>query len=189
MGVLSVTFSDTARLRLGLSLAIINWVCVSSSLMVTMIGVYIQLSVEEYVNLIKDYNHKVLPIMLMSVGGISAMVNGFGGLLCFMGCKVDGAKKLKMVFLPYTIFTAIVCICIFAGGMACFSHIAHLKEAFHGGLKAAMGKYRDVKHIKTEFDWLQMTYECCGSEAYTDWFHTSWINEEYLNVESESVKK
>lgn len=30
---------------------------------------------------------------------------------------------------------------------------------------------------------------CCGSENYVDWFKISWVNEEFLDVDDENIKR
>uniref|UniRef100_K1QFM3 Rod outer segment membrane protein 1 n=1 Tax=Magallana gigas TaxID=29159 RepID=K1QFM3_MAGGI len=42
--------------------------------------------------------------------------------------------------------------------------------------------------LKVLIDRLQIQYMCCGSENYVDWFTTSWVNEEFLDVDDENIK-
>lgn len=188
-GVPQFTFTEQVRSRMCFVIAVVNWVSIVTSLFVAGIGTYIKLQVQEYTNLVKGYDGDTLPYLLVALGLLSAVINAAGGFIIFFSADPVKRFSLRHVLLGYVLTTLILCILVLVGGTMCFAHIQHLDQSFKGGLKAAMRRYKDTPHIKTELDQLQQSYRCCGNEGYTDWFHVTWVNEKYLNVEASNVKK
>ena len=52
-----------------------------------------------------------------------------------------------------------------------------------------MKKYKADPFQKLQIDVLQIEYECCGSDSYTDWFGVSWIHEEYISKAKKKAAK
>ena len=74
---------------------------------------------------------------------------------------------------------------------ACMSYVqgSLLTKSFHHGLLNAMMKYKDDVAIKAEIDLLQMEFGCCGNEGYEDWFSIQWVNDAYLNPDSQGIRR
>lgn|SRR6218665_185491 len=51
-----------------------------------------------------------------------------------------------------------------------------------------MKEYRTDMKAKSQIDDLQVTYKCCGSEDYTDWFRVPWIPDAVLNANEPEVR-
>lgn len=188
-GCVSFLLTENARAGLCLVISIVNWVCIVVSLLLLSLGTYIKLSLQQFTNLVTDYDGDSLPYLLISLGLLSALSNGFGGWLAFASADPDRRLFLRFFHFGYVIETLCVCVAIFAGAIMCFAHIQHLHDSFHGGLTAAMIKYREDHTFKQEMDLLQMEYSCCGNDGYTDWFQVSWIHEDYLNIQSAAQMK
>ena len=124
-------FSENARSKLAMILAIVNWFCVVVSLVLMSIGVYIKVRVAEYTNLIKNYDGDTLPIMLITVGIFSAFNNYFGGFVTFFMANPLKRKSYRTFLFSYMVTSALTSILIFAGGMLCFSNVKHLENSFH----------------------------------------------------------
>ncbi|XP_077865742.1 photoreceptor outer segment membrane glycoprotein 2-like [Saccoglossus kowalevskii] len=189
MALLAVELSENGRGRLGTLLWIINWASTICGVVITSMGIYFKIRVEEKMNLIDGYNANVLPWMLIVVGIFSTVVFLGGGKICHDCGNTHTRAKLKGLLLPYIIVLMVLVILLLAGGSMCFDHRRQLHDSLHDGLKKAMGEYRNDAHLKKEIDLLQMEYQCCGNEDHKDWFVIPWINGMYLNMRDEKVKE
>ena len=187
MGVPAINISQPGRVRLSIALTFISAFCILTSLSLCAIGAYIKIKIEAKTNLIEGYDNNSLPSLLIVMGLLAGVGNWLGALI-FLFSNPPTKFKNNLLFM-YVILGFIICICILAGGFLCFTHKSHIKEAFKKGLNSAMLKYKTVHKTKTELDLLQMDFSCCGNKDYTDWFAISWISTDFLNVESETVKK
>jgi len=66
------------------------------------------------------------------------------------------------------------------GGDVCYT--------LQGGLTKSMRRYRDNVDVKRTLDRLQSVYECCGDNAYTDWFRVSWVPDEFVDTRDPDVR-
>ncbi len=185
---ISISFTETVRSRLCFVIAVINWLSIIGSLSLLGLGGYIKLAIQEYTNMVKNYDGDTLPYLLVSVGAVSVISNAGGGWLIFQNANPTNRIKYRHFLFAYIIMTLCVCILIMAGGIMCFAHVSHLQESFAGGLTDAIKQYKTTPHLKLEIDLLQMEYNCCANEGYKDWFNISWIKEDYLNLNIPSVK-
>lgn len=184
-GFLPIRFSEDGRAALCLVMSITNWVCIVISLSLLGLGLYIKFAVEEYTNLVTNYDGESLPYLLISVGTVSSITNLVGGWIAFISGNPKKRMSLRFAHFGYIIWTLCVSVAVFAGGIMCFTHTNHLRDSFHGGLTAAMSLYKDGEIHKYEIDKLQMSFKCCGNTAYTDWFQIPWIHTDYLDIQSE----
>ena len=51
-----------------------------------------------------------------------------------------------------------------------------------------MHQYSSVQQVKQRIDVLQMEFECCGDDGYSDWFHVSWVPVDILVAPPEELK-
>ena len=128
---LSIRFSENARSRLSLLLAIINWLCIFASLALVIVGLFIKCKVSEYTNLVKDYDGDTVPYLLIAVGGIGALNNLAGGYFAHMASNPLKRKGYIFPLLAHTMATLVIGCCIFAAGIMCLLHIGHIEDSFH----------------------------------------------------------
>lgn len=184
-GIIPIRFTEEGRATLCLVMSIINWICIGISLSLLGLGLYIKFAVEEYTNLVTDYDGNSLPYLLVSLGVLSAITNCAGGWIAFISGNPKKRMALRFVHFGYVVWTLCISVAVFAGGIMCFTHVSHLRESFHGGLTSAMALYKNGEVHKSEIDKLQMSFKCCGNTGYTDWFQIPWIHTDYLDIQSE----
>ncbi|KAL5008495.1 hypothetical protein ScPMuIL_014076 [Solemya velum] len=180
MGWPKVTLDETNRSKIANISSILNWVCIIPSLIVLSVGVYIQTSLQSKFNVIEDYSGKALPVFLILFGFISAVSNILVGKVCTANQSPERRVDWGKYLLPSVISGLIIFICVFISGILCFVYVSHLRESFYQGFVKAMYQYKDDVAVKEEIDLMQIEFECCGSEAFTDWFKIPWINEDYV---------
>ncbi|XP_013416793.1 photoreceptor outer segment membrane glycoprotein 2-like [Lingula anatina] len=183
MAILAINFSADGRSKLGLALAILCWISIVPCLMLVGLGAYIKLKLADKMHLVDGYHGDSLPYMLISIGLLSAIVSGIGGLICNISSKADTRALFKSFLTPYVVILAVLCVCVLAAGIMCFTEISALHKSFHRGILLAMFKYRSNPGVKSKVDLLQMEYRCCGNTNYADWFQIPWINENFLKIE------
>lgn len=180
MGWPKVTLDETNRSKIANISSILNWVCIIPSLIVLSVGAYIQTSLQSKFNVIEDYSGKALPVFLILFGFISAVSNILVGKVCTANQSPERRVDWGKYLLPSVISGLIIFICVFISGILCFVYVSHLRESFYQGFVKAMYQYKDDVAVKEEIDLMQIEFECCGSEAFTDWFKIPWINEDYV---------
>lgn len=153
------------------------------------ISIFLQAAIQDKVDLIRDYSGHFLPPMIISIGFIYLVVNLAGGKICMDNAKPEKRKKMRSVFAIYIYVSTVMCILIILTSIFCFAQIIHLHKAFHNGIAVAMKKYRFNLRLKETIDRLQIEFKCCGNTAYTDWFSTPWIDEQYLALDTSGVKR
>ena len=52
-----------------------------------------------------------------------------------------------------------------------------------------MAKYKLDIEMKVQVDMMQMQYKCCGSKTFTEWFHVSWINDMFVDINSDNIAR
>ena len=128
--VLSCMFTETARSKIGITLGIVNWVCVLTSLGLIGIGLYIKLSITKFTNLIEGYDGDALVYWLITVGIISVIINIGGGFCCFIAADPSKRDTCKVWLLVYFISSVIMCFLTLIGGSMCYASISHLERSF-----------------------------------------------------------
>jgi len=51
-------------------------------------------------------------------------------------------------------------------------------------MKEAMSMYRTNGDVKEKIDMIQMQYQCCGAQRYSEWFRVPWVDTTFVNVMS-----
>lgn len=189
MGLVKVILTETTRKKLGSAATALCWICVFPSLVLAALGGYIHIVVQEKVKFLQNYNGEALTVFLMCLGVINVCANVIGGQFSHLNIKVRKREKYRQLLFIYNCVSSVLTVCILAAAIACFAHVTHLMESFQTGISSAMALYKSDNVIKEELDDLQITYQCCGSGKYSDWFHVSWINEDYLYAQLAAVKK
>ncbi|XP_077992410.1 photoreceptor outer segment membrane glycoprotein 2-like [Glandiceps talaboti] len=188
MPCLSIEITENGRGRLGGILWIMNWLSAGASVFIAAMGIYFKLKVEDKTSLIEGYNNNVLPWMLTVVGFLCAILFLAGGRICHCSGQAHTRAKFKGFLRPYLVFLMVIVVLIIASGSMCFAHRDDLQHSLRKGIEKAMERYKDNSTYKTEIDYLQMDFECCGNNDYDDWFAVSWINNKYLNMDDAEVK-
>lgn len=156
-------------------------ICVLPSLIVITVGAYIQVAVQEQISLIEGFNGDVLPAFMIIFGFLGALVSLFSGKVCWTNRLCSKRFVWGKYLLPLVIVQILIAIFVFVSAIMCFIQISMLESSFDKGISSAMRSYKTDRAKKRELDVLQIGYRCCGVNAYTDWFHVSWIHEEYIS--------
>ncbi|CAH1791378.1 unnamed protein product [Owenia fusiformis] len=186
---LAVNISEGGRCRLSIALTLFNWICVSISLALLGFGGWIQFVIQNKLYLIEQYKGDVIPYFFLGVGGLMFLINIIGGKVCLNCSRLETREAAKKFLLPMNIVSVFALLGVLAAGLLCFGGVLKLEDSFDDGIRNAMKNYKDGGEIKKEMDELQLAYKCCGADGYTDWFKVSWINENYLNVNEQSVRQ
>ena len=177
--VLAIKYTEPARQRLCVILSVTNWMCILTSLGLIFLGLFIKYSVEEFTNLVENYDGNTFPYMLIGVGAVSFVVAVGSGFLFYMTQDPDKRDAMQHFLLVYLIVQTLVAFVSLAAGVMCYIHINHLEDSFANGFALAMTRYKNDPHTKLEMDKMQSSFECCGNRGYTDWFSEDWIAEEF----------
>lgn len=59
------------------------------------------------------------------------------------------------------------------------SHAKH--EKLHDGIRDAMDNYSLDSTIKSQLDKMQITFQCCGSKSYTEWYEIRWFDVNFID--------
>ncbi|XP_067682294.1 peripherin-2-like [Haliotis asinina] len=179
-----IDLSEETRLKITLVSSILSLICIIPSVMLLGAGAYIQGAVQTNVHLIEDLNTTVLPSCIITTGFLCVCHNCFCGTVVFLSRKKKKREGLIKFLFPTVIIGLVLCLAIFAAGIMCFVQITHLSSSLQKGISSAMKKYKSDPGMKQEIDTVQIEFECCGNDKYTDWFSVSWIHSDYLKTES-----
>lgn len=189
MGCPEVEMSEKARQVIAKVSGILNMICVLPSLIILSVGSYIQVAIQENIGLIEGFNGDILPAFMIIFGGIGAFVGLFSGKVCWTNRNSSKRPDWSKYLFPLVIVELILAIFVFVSAIMCFAQIAMLESSFKQGISSAMRTYKSDPMKKNELDNLQIEFQCCGSTSYTDWFHVSWIHDEYLTEAKKKLLK
>ena len=183
----TINLSEDGRNRLGIVVAIFNFILFLAGISLILLGIYVQVYVNDELILLESYSSGVLPNFIVSVGTIMFLLN----LICAKIAYDSGfdvtRDKYRMALLPTVVLLLLFCIVIMSAGITCLSYRKSVEEALHDGLMDSMKRYKENRPVKITLDKLQMFSRCCGSRSYKDWFLVSWIDTD--NVDKKSLSR
>ncbi|WAR30796.1 PRPH2-like protein [Mya arenaria] len=178
----SVEFTEEGRVKLAKFLGFGHWVCILPSFICLILALVVQVTIEDKIAFIENYNGAVLPGLLVFTGLFGLIAHILSGKAFYTNRLLDEREKWTPFLIPAISVTAIIFLFEFISGIMCFVHISDLEESFNDGIRKAMAAYKNDATAKEQVDVLQMAYSCCGSRSYRDWFSTSWIHPDYMNA-------
>lgn len=180
MGWPSICIQERGRRRLAKMSALFCILGILLCIVVLATGIYIYMNIKTKIHLIEQYNAKSLPIFMMIVGFVGILFNIIGIKVCWTNSYPEKRAKWVSFLLVYVVGCVLLFLCVIISSFVCFGAIPMLEDGFSAGIYSGMKKYSSDMNKKSEIDMLQFEYRCCGSRAYTDWFHVNWIHEDYL---------
>ncbi|KAK3596023.1 hypothetical protein CHS0354_032546 [Potamilus streckersoni] len=154
------------------------------------LGVLIETTIRDKIRFIENYNGAILPALLLSIGATSVVAHLVCGKICWTNHNPVRRRLWSRYLLPTMIVSTVIFLLELVSGIMCYSHVTELDKSFKRGILTNMKDYKDDVNVKEEVDVLQIEFSCCGSIAYTDWFRTAWIHEDYLNdLKLQSLRK
>ena len=132
--------------------------------------------------ILDDHYNGSLPTVLASTGGLMAVAHSVAAYLAFMWSSWRTRPVTQTPFLLLKLVLLVVTIFVLTAAAMCYSHQPVIQRAFHHGFLGSMSQYKERSGIKGVIDDMQMTYRCCGSIDFKDWFETSWIQSRFVNV-------
>ncbi|OWF38628.1 peripherin-2-like [Mizuhopecten yessoensis] len=187
MGCPEIEMNEGSRQMTAKLSGVLNTFCVLPSLIVLSVGAYIQVAIQEQISMIEGFNGDVLPAFMIIFGFFGAVICLFGGKVCWTNQQCSKRMDWSKYLFPLVIVELILAIFFFVSAIMCFIQISMLDSSFEKGLSSAMRSYKNDRVKKIELDNLQISYKCCGVRSYTDWFHVSWIHEEYISEEKKKL--
>ncbi|XP_033736300.1 peripherin-2-like [Pecten maximus] len=181
MGCPEVEMSEESRQMTAKASGVLHMICVVPSLIVLAAGAYIQVAIQEQISLIEGFDGNVLPAFMIIFGFFGALISLFSGKVCWTNREYSKRFDWSKYLFPLVIVHIIVAFVVFVSAIMCFVQISMLESSFEKGISTAMRSYKDDRAKKRELDTLQISYRCCGVSSYTDWFHVSWVHEEYIS--------
>lgn len=180
MGWPSISIQEKGRCHLAKASAVLCILGILLCIVVLITGLFILMAIQTKAHLIEGYNAKGLPLYMMIVGGVGIVFNIVGVKVCWMNTVPEKRGKWGDYLFVFVIGSLLLFLLVIISSFICFGAISILEDAFSAGIYSGMKKYSTDRNKKTEIDLLQFEYKCCGSKAYTDWFHVNWINEDYM---------
>ena len=171
-----IDFTEEGRYRFAKYLGITHWICIVPSFICLISALYIQLIIEDKISFIESYNGAVLPGVLVFTGSFGFFSHIISGKVIFSNRDVEKREKWAGFLLPVVTVTFVIFLLEFIASIMCYVHISDLGKSLDKGIRSAMLVYNADIVKKEDLDILQMTYECCGSKSYSEWFSVSWIN-------------
>ncbi|CAH1793003.1 unnamed protein product [Owenia fusiformis] len=188
MAVLAILFTEKGRQTLGQVAAGFHALLAVFGVAVVLMGVYLGSKIEVRINILVDYDHyNLLPHMLISVGSILIFLHIIGAKICYDCGFYDTRSRFESVMVLYMVIMLTFQIIIISAGSMCFSHTHMLRHSFNHGIMKSSKNYKNSLQVKRTIDTLNLEYKCCGVGNYTDWFKISWINNEFLDLDSTRV--
>lgn len=179
MGLQNFEISGDGLFKLAKFLGFVHWTCILPSFLCLVLALFIQIAIQSKVAFVEDYNGAVLPVFLLFTGFFGFIVHIVSGKIAYTCRRVEKRKKWARFLLAVVIATVILFLMEFTAGIMCFAHISSLEDGFDLGIRKAMGAYKDDATTKEQMDTLQMTFGCCGSRSYRDWFTIEWIHPDF----------
>lgn len=184
MGGPAFDITEDGRFRLAKFLGIAHWICILPSVLCLILALFIQISIEDKISFLEDYNGAVLPGFLIFTGFYGLVAHIMCGKIAYTNRTTDKREKWSQYLLPVVIATVIIFVSEFISGIMCFAHISNLEDGFDSGIMRAIAAYKNDATAKEQMDVLQFSYGCCGSRSYRDWFTIAWIHPDYAEETS-----
>lgn len=181
-------FTEEGRCTLAKFVGITHWLCILPSFICLLTALYIQILIEDKISFIENYDGMVLPGFLVFSGFFGFFAHIVCGKVAYTNRIPAKREKWSGFILAAIIATSVIFLSEFISGIMCFVHIANLEDSLDSGIRVAMSAYKNDATTKEKTDILQMTYECCGSRSYKDWFYLTWIHPDYVNVNTTNFK-
>ena len=175
-----IDFTEEGRYRFAKYLGITHWICIIPSFVCLISALYIQLIIEDKISFIENYNGAVLPAFLVFAGSVGFFTHILCGKIIFSNRLVEKREKWAKCLLLVVILTFILFLLEMIGSIMCYVHVSDLGESFDKGIRSAMRIYQTDMVKKEELDVLQMSYGCCGSKSYSEWFSVPWNKPERI---------
>lgn len=154
---------------------------------------YIRNSVEKHITFLQDYyNPQAVPAMVglsgfvMLVASILGVKVGVEGRITSE--ETDIKREANFMFY-YAVLAAVTFGAVLIAALTSFIEIIILTSALGDGLLAGMKKYKEEPEFKSEIDYLQMNYKCCGSDSYKDWYDVTWVSSKYLDTGNSFIRQ
>lgn len=176
---ISFEFSEDKRHRLAKLLGFAHWACILPSFLCLILALVIQVSIENKISFIEDYNGAALPGFLVFTGFYGFIAHVLCGKVTYTCRQVDKRDKWSPYLRPVVFATLAIFLAEFIAGIMCFAHIGSLEDGFNTGIMKGLAAYKDDATTKEQIDVLQMTYSCCGSRSYRDWFTVAWVHPDF----------
>ncbi|XP_061174777.1 peripherin-2-like [Saccostrea echinata] len=182
MGVPEINLTEKTRCLISKVASVMCLVTIPFNLFMLTIAVYIELAVQDKVSLIEG-SRDALPAYMIILGLVGLIVNILASRVCWVVHDMARRDVWKKFLIPVFFLSFILFVCIFVASMLCFANVASLRKLFSKGIYVSMKKYATDMPKKSIIDKLQIQYECCGSEGYTDWFHVKFVSKKYITDE------
>lgn len=179
--LVSINLTEDARNKLGLVTAILCAVLSCAGLCVIIIGLFIQVHINDALILLESNNSNILPHFMVSVGTLMFIINGVTIKFAYDCGYASTREKFRLVLVPLLVVMFLFIWVILAAGILAFAHRADVEDALHDGLHDSMKRYKDNLAVKVKIDRIQIRSRCCGSRSYKDWFNIGWVNTEYVD--------
>ncbi|XP_052766894.1 photoreceptor outer segment membrane glycoprotein 2-like [Mya arenaria] len=186
--VFPITFSEIGRNKLAIVSAILCALLALSGLCLICVGLYIQVTINDELILLENYNDGMLPNFLISVGVIMIILNTVTAKFAYDSGFASTSEKYRLAMMPMLVVMFLFIWIILAASIISFAHRSSVEDALHDGIKDAMRRYKNTLPVKKSLDRLQMDVRCCGSRSFKDWFKIGWINMDYVNVKDPKLK-
>ncbi|XP_060081665.1 peripherin-2-like [Ylistrum balloti] len=180
MGCPEIEMNEGSRQMSAKASGVLNIICVVPSLIILSVGAYIQTAIQQQIGLIEGFNGDILPAFMIVFGFFGSVVGLLSGKACWSNRDCSKRLDWSKYLLPLVVVQLILASVVFVSAIMCFVQISMLETSFEKGISSAMLDYKNDRMKKRELDTLQISYKCCGVTSYTDWFHVSWIHEEYI---------
>ncbi|KAJ9580775.1 hypothetical protein L9F63_024047 [Diploptera punctata] len=103
------------------------------------------------------------PYVLIGTGALIILV---GSLACC--CTVKGQPVLLYI---YGAFLMVIFMLEVSAGISIYAYRGKLLEGFGKGLNQSLATYSTDAEKRKDFDVIQSTLQCCGSNGYQDWLN------------------
>lgn len=160
-----------------------------SSFILFAYAIHIKVTIDSRMALIETYNSNVLPAIFVAVGAVNLLHN-ITAIYTLLKLR-DPAQREGTLWMLVVVLVAGVILVLFESisAIVSFVHIGILDDEFRTGISKAMKEYVLGEELKQEIDGVQMDYECCGDQTYTDWFQHPWLAADLVRVVPGSLKK
>lgn len=177
----SIELSERGRRILGLVICFIDAILAVAGVIVAALSVYLSSHLETNMKFLHDYDTGTVPTFLLIVGIAMLILGSLFSKAAFDSAFPDSRGRFQTFLVFFLAAKFIMTVIVFSASV--------IDESLKNGLYSVMRLYKKDMELKVLIDKLQIQYMCCGSENYVDWFKTSWVNEEFLDVDDENIKR
>lgn len=89
--------------------------------------------------------------------------------------------KLNKALFILCILCYVSAILALGSSIVALSHSHSKNERLHDSIRDAMDNYALDSTIKRKLDLLQVTFQCCGSKTYTEWYEIKWFDSNFID--------